>query len=291
MESQSSQSGRSDSEWNMLTMTRTQRAMHRVSRRVDCALSTRWGDRMPVWLVCEYPKSGGTWLAKMVSLCMGLPLVEFSLLPITSSCVTFSHWPFHPRRKRCLYIYRDGRDVLVSLFFHRARIVTNHLGSAPAQRWLRQHPYLSSFDPANDNIELFRRFAYELLSGMSKSFQWSSYALGWQHADPAQVYSTSYEQLLQDTKGVLTSCMERCKVAVSEQQIDHAVGYYSFESMSGRKAGQGEPSSFLRKGIAGDWVNYFNRDLAARFDQHSGQALVRLGYEPDSGWVERVKSD
>lgn len=275
----------------MLTMTPTQRVMHRVSRRVDRALSTRWGDRMPVWLVCEYPKSGGTWLAKMVSLCMGLPLVEFSLLPITNSCVTFAHWRYNPRRQRCVYIHRDGRDVLVSLFFHRARIVTSHTDSAPAKRWLREHPYLTKFDPGGENVELFRQFAYEQLSPARTGFHWNAYALDWQNADPRRVWSTSYEQLLRDTRGVLTSCMRYCDAQVTEEQVNHAIGFYSFESMSGRQSGEGDSSSFLRKGIAGDWVNFFNRDLAKRFDEHAGEALVRLGYEVDSRWVGRVQAD
>ena len=60
---------------------------------------------------------------------------------------------------------------------------------------------------------------------------------------------------------------------------------YSFEKLSGRKQGQENNSKFLRKGIAGDWKNYFNKEARELFDFYAGAQLVKLGYEKDRSWA------
>lgn len=278
-------------EWSMLTMTPMQLAMHRISRRIDRAMSRRWGDRMPVWLVCEYPKSGGTWLARMLALCLRVPFCEFSLMPISSSCVTFSHWRYDPGRRRCYYIYRDGRDVLVSLFYHRMRIVHQHPSTPAGVRWARRHPYLLSDAHGQlDQIRLFRVFAADVLGDTAGGFDWARHVLEWQQADPARVKMIQYEQLLERTRDMVVECLRFSGRSCSEQQIDHAVGFFSFQAMSGREVGEEDRGAFVRKGIAGDWVNHFDRETAQHFQSHSGDALRKLGYIRDAGWVDVAES-
>ena len=55
----------------------------------------------------------------------------------------------------------------------------------------------------------------------------------------------------------------------------------------GRKAGEEDRGSFIRKGVAGDWVNHFGPTAARRFDELAGDALVAVGYEEDRDWVDR----
>ncbi len=43
--------------------------------------------------------------------------------------------------------------------------------------------------------------------------------------------------------------------------------------------------SFLRKGIAGDWRNYFNKEAREILHHYAGRELIRLGYEKDASWV------
>ena len=40
----------------------------------------------------------------------------------------------------------------------------------------------------------------------------------------------------------------------------------------------------VRKGIVGDWKNYFSREAGEVFDRHCGDVMVRLGYEADRDW-------
>ena len=81
------------------------------------------------------------------------------------------------------------------------------------------------------------------------------------------------------------------KLDGKEPSIERAkfiVEDYSFAKTSGRKPNTEDKSSFLRKGIAGDWKNHFTREAAEVFDRYCGDALIAAGYEPDRTWIERL---
>lgn len=63
---------------------------------------------------------------------------------------------------------------------------------------------------------------------------------------------------------------------------------YSFEQQTGRRAGVEERGAILRKGVAGDWRNHFTRAAGEVFDRHFGETLVRLGYESERRWYEKL---
>jgi len=52
----------------------------------------------------------------------------------------------------------------------------------------------------------------------------------------------------------------------------------------GRKPGQENQASHFRKGIVGDWKNYFTEIHIQRFKEVAEQLLIDLGYEKDSNW-------
>ena len=63
---------------------------------------------------------------------------------------------------------------------------------------------------------------------------------------------------------------------------------HSFESKSGRKPGQEKKDSFLRKGVVGDWRNYFNEECVIAFknekERRWNRLLVEMGYESSLDW-------
>ena len=63
------------------------------------------------------------------------------------------------------------------------------------------------------------------------------------------------------------------------------VDKYSFEHQAKRATGIEERGKFLRKGIVGDWRNYFSREARLAFDHYAGDQLLRLGYEADGTWL------
>jgi hypothetical protein len=75
---------------------------------------------------------------------------------------------------------------------------------------------------------------------------------------------------------------------VDRRLLNEVVDSYSFERITGRKPGEEERNSFVRKGITGDWRNHFTREAAEIFDRWAGRLLIELGYESDREWVRSV---
>jgi hypothetical protein len=75
------------------------------------------------------------------------------------------------------------------------------------------------------------------------------------------------------------------KVEPDQVRLKEVSEKYSFKNQARRDPGEEKKSSFLRKGIAGDWRNYFNKETRAVFQEYAGKELIRLGYEKDDSWV------
>lgn len=72
--------------------------------------------------------------------------------------------------------------------------------------------------------------------------------------------------------------------AIAQQSAQQA----SFERMAGRPVGSHQPTAKARKGIVGDWKNYFTQLDGQQFEQIAGKALIELGYETDHRWVSEL---
>jgi hypothetical protein len=68
----------------------------------------------------------------------------------------------------------------------------------------------------------------------------------------------------------------------SREIVERCVEKNSFQSRAkNRKPGEEDQGSFFRKGISGDWKNYFTpRDKRIFYDE-AGDTLESLGYEAD----------
>ncbi|MGB3681471.1 MAG: sulfotransferase [Rubrobacteraceae bacterium] len=100
-----------------------------------------------------------------------------------------------------------------------------------------------------------------------------------------QCVQTRYESLLESPHTELPRLLDFLEVDNDRRIVGRMVEENSFEKMSGgRQRGAEDWSSFLRKGIAGDWKNYFTDRDKQVFKREAGGLLVRLGYEKDNDW-------
>jgi hypothetical protein len=94
-----------------------------------------------------------------------------------------------------------------------------------------------------------------------------------------------YEDLLERPNEEVERLLGFLGVDTDERLVEHCVGSASFEKLSrGRERGQEDPSSFYRKGVAGDWKNHFSEEDRRVFKEEAGELLIRLGYEKNGGW-------
>jgi hypothetical protein len=265
----------------------------KLAKGATRVIGIHWGELFPFHYVSEYPKSGGTWTARMIADYLQLPFPQFTIFPIGFSAVIQNHWAYHPKFRRVFYLYRDGRDVIVSFFFDRLREA--RYSNRPAEKRLRRiyDRLLGKDYRAEDIARLlpkFMDFEYKH-PGRGSRLNWRQHIESWYDPDnrPHVAYF-SYEELLNDCAGTLGGAIQRVTdKEIDAWRIETTVEKFTMVRQTGRKPGQEDTTQHIRKGVAGDWLNHFTRESAEQFNDLAGDALVVLGYERDRDWVDRYE--
>lgn len=235
----------------------------------------------PLYIVNEYPKSGGSWVADMLSDALGVPFPR-NRLPMFRSSLLHGHvmqsWDMH----NILIVWRDGRDVLVSQYFHS--LFKNDRGNARLVSRCRADLGFKDYNDIRGNLLGFMEYVYEQKHHPRMS--WSDFVERW--GGEGNCVHVHYEKLrLYPVEELRRIVLELAGKDVDFQRAVTVVDNHSFEKVSGRKAGEENTKSFMRKGVVGDWKNYFNQEARERFNKYAGSGLLTLGYELDSDWVFR----
>lgn len=238
--------------------------------------------------ISEFPKSGGTWVMNLTRDLL------WAAGSVKGPTVLHQHWAYHPRHRPALYVLRDGRDVMVSLYFHHVRTL-----QSPA-RWraTRIDRYLASVlgneydvNDVRGNLPSFiESLAKRPLGGIpprrrdSALRPWPEHLEDWMSRP--RVHVVRYENLLEQPVAELQKVRDHLKVDVADPVLAEIAERNSFRAVSGRAPGAEDQGSFLRKGVAGDWRTWFTRDAGEAFDKFGGSALLDCQYEPDRRWVD-----
>lgn len=256
-----------------------------------------FGDRYPqkTLFVAGLPKSGTTWLEKMIASYEGfhelmipevaayemqtggshdydLPSNMFTrfenALVLTKMHVHGSKHNAQILKEsniRYVVLFRDLRDVAVSNFFY--------VRNTP---WHPEHTQYKNKDTTAGLLT----FAQRTLPAYA---QWVQ---SWhENHDPDVSVILRYEDLLADDKGALRSIAKLFELDDSEETITRITDANSFKSMSGgRSTGESNENAFARKGIAGDWVNHFDDECRKVYKELIGQFLIDFGYEQSLDW-------
>ncbi len=258
-----------------------------ASNRMTRQIGRHWGDAFPMYFLCEYPKSGGTWLGQMLADCLQVPFPKRPAAPIAMPAMVHAHWKYDPALKRTVYMVRDGRDVVVSLYFHFVRHVQFQSRTRDVALARRLRRLFGADADLNNTLENLPRFIpYVFAHPVGARVNWTTHVESW-WGRPG-VTQTRYEDLLTDTREELArTCASLTDKIPADWRLDLAVEKYSMRRQTGRAPGQENRSSFIRKGVAGDWVNHFSREAREVFADLAGDTLMALGYEADNGWINR----
>jgi hypothetical protein len=234
----------------------------------------------PLYIVNEYPKSGGTWIGQMLGKALDLPFPR-NRLPMLTSCIMHGHYLQSWNMKNVLIVWRDGRDVMVSQYFHS--LFYNDKGNALGVERARNNLPFKDYDDIQTNLPKFIEYVFE--EKKHPRFSYADFVRHW-HGRKNVVY-TSYENMRRDTVGELQRIVyELTGTKLSLEKAVEIENEFSFERQSGRKVGEENKKSFMRKGVIGDWRNHFTEEACKVFDQFAGNELIRLGYEKDNSWVQ-----
>ncbi|MEC9092234.1 MAG: sulfotransferase domain-containing protein [Planctomycetota bacterium] len=101
-----------------------------------------------------------------------------------------------------------------------------------------------------------------------------------------------YEEMKDNQADLLLRIFEYLGCSSTEPIIKSCIERATFEKMSGRKVGdEGQPLAKTRKGISGDWKNYFTKRDGILFNELAGHLLVELGYEQDQTWINSLPDE
>ena len=96
-----------------------------------------------------------------------------------------------------------------------------------------------------------------------------------------------YEDLVEaNARDLERLLLETCELGVPRWRLRRAIRSARFERQSGgRSRGEEDIGAHQRKGVAGDWRNYFTPAIKSAFKRsRAGEVLIAAGYERDASW-------
>lgn len=171
---------------------------------------------------------------------------------------------------RGFHVIRDPRDIVVSAYF-------SHKYSHPEGEWLIAQRKLLQQASLEEGIKASIDFRKKQFQRMSE----------WRY-DDLGIFESKYEMLVKDPFSLLRSFFQFLDLLpskLSEKQLSEILQVHSFEKLTGgRTRGQENPHHHYRKGMPGDWHEYFSAANKQYFKERYGDLLIQLGYEQDSNW-------
>jgi hypothetical protein len=179
---------------------------------------------------------------------------------------------------RFINIVRDGRDVAVSQAFQALRHGDFGWWLSPEEGRRAAEFHLQGRGAA---CPLLTPAAMQSLADL-----WRESVEGARRAAALwkdQFLEFRYETLLADPMSV-RAAFGLLGVDADDGTVRKCVEANDFKARTGRRPGESDPTSPIRKGIAGDWVNHFAEPQKAIYKRVCGNLLIELGYAADDRW-------
>ena len=252
----------------------------KIISRANDFLTIVAGSKLGLIHVNEYPKCGGTWVSRLIRSYKGVPHKHGNTNLIHPNAVILKHELYTPYFNKPIIIIRDPRDVWVSYFFYE---VYNHKGT-------HREIVLNGYDENLSDKENLTRYIEEKTTHperFSPGFSYVEFIENW--FDKTNIHVVRYEDVHKNPEGILRGILEYCgEKNISTEKIKFAIEENSFKNITGRKKGEQDKTSHKRKGIVGDWRNYFNAESCDLVYRNQQDLLVKLEYEKDDSWIKEV---
>ncbi|NNE21194.1 MAG: sulfotransferase domain-containing protein [Rhizobiales bacterium] len=267
--------------------------------------STIWNDfqfRDDDIVIATYAKSGTTWMQQIIGqllfdgredlavaqmspwMDLRVPPKEIKLAEVEAQShrrFVKTHLPvdalvFSPEAKY-IYIGRDGRDVVWSLFNHHSnanQLWYEALNDTPG----RVGP------PIGPPAESVQQYFNEWLDGDGHPFWpfWENVRSWWQIRDLPNVHFVHFEKLKQDMPSEMRRIAGFLDIAINEDSWDAIVEHCSFDYMKANAAASvplggafwdGGAETFVHKGTNGRWRDTLSAEECARYERRAVDEL------------------
>jgi len=229
--------------------------------------------------LASYPKSGNTWLRFLIANLLA-PDKEITFRNVDDYVFSFnrdpktwptdkhprfikSHWRFFQHYPRFIYIFRDGRDALISYYhFMQARTGSTETFSE----------FLDQYMGDKEDIP-FGRWDQHLKAVM----------VAMQSRHPQSFLVLQYENMLDFPVDAARKVALFCGLNASEEALTAAAGKCKFETLKLNEEKNGpehleKPYTFFRKGTREQWKDVYSDEDLEKFNRHAGEILEGLGY-------------
>jgi len=180
-----------------------------------------------------------------------------------------------PKNYKAIFIMRDPRDFVISYYFS---IKYSHSENPYILKIRNEIEKLSE----SEGIEYFiKKFNAEQKYIIKALLSWNENEKSNNHI---KVYK--YENLIGNEKlTYFNNLLDFVNIKLEIKKVEELLDKYSFKTLTqGRTRGNEDIKSHYRKGIAGDWKNYFTLRQKNLFKEIIGNTLVDLNYEKNNEW-------
>lgn len=181
-------------------------------------------------------------------------------------------------RAKYIYVARDGRDILVSLYNHHVN------GTAEWYRMLNDTPGRvgPALEPPPDNI---RQYFYDWLAGDGYPFWefWSHIQGWWDSRDLPNVMLLHFNELKADLAGSIRRIAGFLEIAIDEAMWPEILRHCTFEYMKGHAdkavphaqiAFKGGGKTFIHKGTNERWRNFLTAEDSREYESAAAKNLT-----------------
>jgi hypothetical protein len=252
-------------------------------------------------IVAGYPKSGCTWVTRLVAELVGCPVAGFWNSKQKEIAIEGQHrvsdfrcFKSHHQLSelgvdlnradiRVIYVLRDPRDIAVSgahhFDFDRYPRLTRLFSLLPKGRKLYRHTLHRWLAPESYRME---KMTDALLHGSVEVHNWCR--VSWSaHRRPYEASGVPvirYEDLLAAPREQCAKILRHLGIERSDEEIDAAIRSQSFANKKAQflKTGETGRAKFLRVGASGQWRQKLPAKAQELFAQNLGDELRECGY-------------
>ncbi|MFY0687762.1 MAG: sulfotransferase domain-containing protein [Cyclobacteriaceae bacterium] len=223
-------------------------------KEINNSLTFVWGEQLHTSYVVEFPKCGGTWVSELVRTYLRIDKKYGTSNFVKKNAVIQRHTLPKSYINKAIVVIRDPKDMLVSFFFYE--VFRNRIINAKLLE-------LIDYEEGQDEKVLFKKYCLEKVLRPNRTFpnfSYSDFINQWERFE--NTHFVSYEQLHANTTKELEHMLEFLGCIIDNKRVVETVEKCSFKNASGgRNLGEEQKSAFRRKGIVGDWKNYFDDEL------------------------------
>ncbi len=238
----------------------------------------------PTVLHITHHKAGSQWIKSILTDCFPEKIVEPKLYeaqflkePIYQGkiypTIYISKQQFDtvelPKLCKKFIVIRDLRDTLISMYFSYK---ISHVFTSDTPLMIKTREILNSVSLDDGLIYL-----------MEHQLPWERLIqLSWiQSGEPV----IRYEELLKNDINILSKLLiDDFHLQIDHERLHQIIIANRFVNITGRAAGMEKIDSHNRKGVSGDWKNYFSKKVKGVFKEQYGNSLIQAGYEKDTNW-------